>query len=90
MTGIPVVAVGKQLRSMSPYDWENYEVPDIISNGVNGYVSDNIDELRNYIKMLLDDGELARRIGEAGRKTAIELFGKKQRMVEWGDFFRRL
>ena len=90
MTGIPVVAVGKALRSMSPYDWENYEVPDILSNGVNGYVSDNVQELRNYIQMLLEDGELARRIGEAGRKTAIELFGKQQRMQEWSDMLRRL
>lgn len=90
MTGIPVVAVGRGLRHMSPYDWENYEVPDIISNGVNGYVSDNIDELRNYVKMLLEDGELAKRVGDAGRKTAIELFGKRQRMLEWSDFLRRI
>lgn len=90
MTGIPVVAVGAGLRKMSPYDWENYEVPHIISNGVNGYISDNIDELRGYIQALLDDGELARRIGDAGRKTAIELFGKRQIMNQWSDFLRRL
>ncbi len=90
MTGIPVVAVGQGLRRMSPYDWPNYEVPDIISNGVNGYVSDSIDELRNYVQMLMDDGELAQRIGDAGRKTAIGLFGKRQRMIEWSDMLRRL
>lgn len=90
MTGIPVVAVGRGLRNMSPYDWPNYEVPDIIVNGVNGYVSDNVDELRAYVKLLLEDGELAKRIGEAGRKTAIELFGKRQRMQEWSDALRRL
>ena len=90
MTGIPVVAVGQGLRRMSPYDWPNYEIPEIISNGVNGYVSDNVDELRNYIQMLMDDGGLAKRVGDAGRKTAIELFGKKQRMQEWSDFLRRL
>lgn len=90
MTGIPVVAVGRGLRHMSPYDWENYEVPDIITTGVNGFVSDNVDELRAFVKALLEDGELARRIGESGRRTAIELFGKRQRMQEWSDFLRRL
>lgn len=90
MTGIPIVAVGRKLREMTAYGWENYEAPNIISNGVNGYVSDNIPELQSYIQMLLDDGDLARRIGEAGRKTAIELFGKKQRSIEWSDFLRRL
>jgi len=90
MTGIPVVAVGKALRRMSPYDWENYEVPELIVNGVNGFVSDNIDELKNYIRSLLDDKELAMRIGEAGRVKAIELFGKSARMREWSDYLRRL
>lgn len=90
MTGCPIVAVGKGIRHLSPYDWENYEIPEIIVNGVNGFFSDNIDELRGYIRGLLDDGEMAKRVGEAGRKTAIELFGKRQRMQEWSDFLRRI
>lgn len=90
MTGIPVVAVGKTLRELHPYNWPNYEVPDIIVNGVNGFISDTPGELRGYIQQLLDNDELAQRIGLAGRKTAIELWGRKQRMNEWGDFMRRL
>lgn len=90
MTGIPIVAVGKVLRRMIPYEWENYEIPELITNGVNGFVSDNVPELKNYIKSLLEDQELALRIGAAGRAKAIELFGKKQRMIEWSDFIRRL
>jgi hypothetical protein len=90
MTGIPVVAVGKQLRRMDAYHWENYEVPDIIVNGVNGYVSDDINQLRGYIQNLLDDQQLAKSIGEAGRQTALGLFGKRQRMQEWSDFLRKL
>jgi glycosyltransferase involved in cell wall biosynthesis len=54
-----------------------YEVDKIIQNGVNGFVSDNIDELRGYVRMLLDKPLEAKRIGEAGRKTAIELFDKE-------------
>lgn len=90
MTGIPVVAVGQQLRKMTAYDWPNYEIPELITNGVNGYVSDSIDELRNYIQALIDDKELAQRVGAAGRKTAIDLFGKQKITQLWSDFLRRL
>lgn len=90
MTGIPIVAVGTGLRRMIPYEWPNYEIPELITNGVNGFVSDNVDELKSYIKTLLENKEVAQRIGESGRAKAVELFGKRQRMVEWSDFLRRL
>lgn len=91
MTGVPVVAVGPKLRAtVSAYNWKNYEVPDIITNGVNGFVADTEQELKTYIQNLLTDDELANRISVAGRKTAVELFGQKQRMREWADFLRRL
>ena len=91
MTGIPVVAVGSVLRStIAAYNWKNYEVPDIISNGVNGFIADTVQELKDYINLLMTDDVLANRISVAGRNTAIELFGKKQRMREWADFLRRL
>lgn len=90
MTGIPVVAVGPKLRNTGIYKWPQYEVPEIISNGVNGFWSDNYDELSSYIDLLMKDKERAQAIGQAGRDTAIKLFGKKQRMVEWIDFLRRI
>jgi len=90
MTGTPIVAVGKKLRGLRAYEWQQYEVPDIIDNGINGFVSDNIDELKGYIQLLMDNEDKAKRISEAGRKKAIELFGRKQRMAEWNLFFKRL
>jgi len=57
MTGIPVVAAGPKLRENKAYNWPNYEIPDILSNGINGYFSDNIDELRGYIDLLMKDKE---------------------------------
>lgn len=91
MTGVPVVAVGPNLHNtVAAYNWKHYEIPDIISNGVNGFVADSIGELKDYINLLLTDDVLANRISIAGRKTAIELFGKKQRQREWADFLRRL
>ena len=85
MTGIPVVALGKGFMTQFP-EQDTYEIPDIITNDINGYVGDSIEELRKYIQMLLDDYELAKRIGEAGRKTAIELFSKEKIKNEWKNY----
>ena len=89
MTGIPVVCAGSKLRDTGIYRWPHYEVPEIISNGVNGYFSDSYDELVGYIDLLMKDYETAKRIGQAGRETAIKLFDKTKIMNEWAEFLNR-
>lgn len=90
MTGIPIVAVGEKLRDTGIYKWPHYEIPQIIHNGVNGYVSDDIEELRGYVDLLLSDQEVAKRIGEAGRKTALDLYSRNKVMRRWADYFKVL
>lgn len=87
MTGIPVVAAGAKLN-WNVYGEDTNEIEDIIQNGVNGYVSNEMADLKNYIKLLLSDHNLARSIGEVGRRTAISLFGKEKIKQEWKDFLR--
>ena len=72
------------------FKWDNYEIPEIIHNGVNGYISDSIQELRGYIELLLSDHEKAKQIGEAGRQTAIKLFSKGPIMQQWASFLKAL
>lgn len=88
MTGIPIVALGENTgNSMFRHDQDTYEVPNIIDNGINGFCSDDINELRGYVKQLLEDHELAKKISAEGRKTAIELFGKENIKKQWEEFF---
>jgi len=91
MTGIPVVAIGPKLGN-SPYELgqQTYEVPDLIINNVDGFFSNSIPDLRHIVKLLLDKPELARKIGQAGRKAAIEIFGKEKIKAQWKDFFNEL
>jgi len=93
MTGIPMVCIGKKLaeeiHAQADYI-DYYEIPAIIENEKNGFISDNINEVRDYIHKLLEDHALARNISEQGRKTAIRLFGKEKIQKEWGDFFHSL
>lgn len=87
MTGIPVVAIGKALAESGRFEpLDFYEVAEIITNGVNGYCSNNITELRRYIKELLEDKALAMSIGALGRQTAIKYFGKDMIKLKWKEF----
>lgn len=92
MTGIPMVCIGKRLAEEIPNypHMDFYEVSEIIKNGENGFISDDIGTLRSNIYALLNDDELAKRIGENGRQTAIRLFGKEQIRNQWDEFLRNL
>lgn len=68
--GIPVVA--------SPVGEQKY----VIKHGVNAFLARNEEEWYNYLKMLIEDEDLRRRIGREGRKTAekelsLEVNGRK-------------
>ena len=87
MTGIPVVALGPQ-RGNDPeiLGQELYEVSDLITHGQDGFYSDDAVELKQIFDDLLADHDYARRIGEQGRKKAIEISGKETIKREWKDF----
>ncbi len=91
MTGIPIVAIGGELGN--PAYLENqytYEIPFIIADGVDGFWSDNLEVLRTHIRRLMDDREYAKKIGAAGRKRAIQLFGKETISKQWSTFFNKI
>lgn len=88
MTGIPIVSIGPKLGSIDNVD--TYEVPKILINGENGFYSDSVEWLRGYINMLLNDRELGKKIGAAGRKTALSLFSKQIIKEQWEIFFKSI
>lgn len=84
MTGIPVVCIGKNLAGFE------VETSNFIKNGENGFVVDSLLILRQHVQALLEDQDLAREIGNNGRKTAIELFGKDKIKEQWKVFFEEI
>lgn len=87
MTGIPIVALGKKLgNDVFINEQDTYEVPDFIQNGYNGFVGDSVDELREYIKLLMKNFEHCINVSHAGRETAIDLFGKDKIKAQWKAF----
>ncbi len=88
MTGIPIVAIGPGLANINLWPMETYEVHDFIQHKINGFCSNDIDELKNNIQFLLANPEVAKSVGEAGRNKAIELFGKETIKSQWEKFFK--
>lgn len=89
MTGTPVVAVGPANGNGSMYGQQRtYEVPELISSGVDGFVSDRPEELRKYCQELLADHPKAKAISTFGRNKAISLFGKAKIKEQWQEFLR--
>jgi glycosyltransferase involved in cell wall biosynthesis len=92
MTGIPMVALGDGKGNMN-YQLGNvmlYEIPKLLTDGVNCFISDDVQTLQKRIKMLMDDDGLAKEIGSKGRAKAIELFGKQKIKEQWIRFFRSI
>lgn len=71
MCGIPIVTTANQ------------ESPKIIQNGVNGYISNEEEEIVKFCRLLLENKDLAHKIGMAGREIAIARFGKERFVSEW-------
>lgn len=91
MTGIPVVSVGQQLFARAGRSLAGlYEVPDLIEHEVNGFASDQHDELQSCLRCLLTHWDYAREVSEAGRASALALFDKELVREQWRQLFATL
>jgi len=62
-------------------------IPEIIENGVNGFMSNDENELKGYIKKLLDDKELAIHLGNNARETIKDKFSEQKFIENWNKTF---
>lgn len=58
-------------------------IPEIITHGVNGFISNDEGELRKYLELLTEDEELAKKLGAAARETIKNRFGLEQFKYKW-------
>lgn len=92
MTGTPMVCLGRFLFNMERHfpDHNLYEVSDIIQDGHNGFVSDDINYLNQQVKRLLRDSRLRQKISNNARQTGLELFDKEKQKDKWRQFLSLL
>jgi hypothetical protein len=73
--GMPIVALATT------------EIPDVLADGVSGLVSTDVERLVVGMQALLDDRELARRLGAAARDIALERFSIERFGRDWTAAF---
>ena len=76
--GLPVVTTSKQ------------EIPNIIQNAYNGYISNDLDILRDMIHYLINNPEKAEEMGRNARQTIIEHFSIERFIENWNNLFDKV
>lgn len=89
MSGMPIVALGIKSGSLNETP-DLYEIPKIINNGENGFLSDDPLEFSNYGKLLLENYDIAKKMSINSRNTAINLFSEDSVIPKWKSFFNTL
>jgi glycosyltransferase involved in cell wall biosynthesis len=80
MTVAEAMAIGCPVISTS-----KFEVPLVIEHGKNGFLADSPEEIIKYCKLLLEDFDLAQKIGNAGRETAVQKFAVSNFIEQWNN-----
>lgn len=62
-------------------------IPDVIQHGYNGLIYTSIEEAISHIRLLHNDPELARKLGQNARKTILEKFNMNQFVNKWNRVF---
>lgn len=86
--GIPIVALGKNLARRLTGTANLYDIDSYIENGVNGFVSDKVEDLKEYSKLLLNDLSLAQSISQESIKKSRVLFSRETIQQKWQTLFK--
>jgi glycosyltransferase involved in cell wall biosynthesis len=90
MTGLPIVAISKQLAHIQKFEhFDFYEVDEILAN-IDGAVCDSIEQMVDRTEAFINDNEYANSISKKQRELAIQLFGKSTIKNQWDEFLKSL
>ena len=68
----------------------NCMIPEVIEHGVNGFMTNDEDEMRGFLELLMRDEELAFQMGQAARETIVRDFSVERFTNEWNDIFNEV
>ena len=84
-TSLPLAVVEAMTIGMPVVALATTALPDVIQDGVNGFISADPETLIERMKKLLADPDLAREIGQRGRATARERFTLGRFRADWDE-----
>ncbi len=86
-TSLPLAVVEAMTIGMPIVALATTELPDVIRNGVHGYISNDPDVLIAGMRRLIADPEHARALGANARELASSRFGLDRFARDWDDAF---
>lgn len=86
---IPSVVLEAMSNSCAVVSTDNCMLPEIIKNGENGFITNDKKKMREYLELLLNDKDLAYKIGQAARATIVEKFGLNKFVNRWNEIIKR-
>jgi hypothetical protein len=89
-TSLPLAVVEAMTIGMPVVALATTELPSVIQHGENGFVSNDIEELTDGMRMLLAAPDLARRMGQRARQTAEGRFGLGRFIADWNAAFAQV
>lgn len=66
------------------------EIPNIITHGVNGFMSNDEKELKKCIEYLFENPDIAAKMGKAARETVKQKFSEERFVNQWNAIFDRV
>ena len=69
---------------------DNCLIPEIIKNGENGFITNDENEMRERLEQLLEDDDLAKKLGDNARKTITSSFGLNRHLKSWNNVFEEV
>ncbi|HEV2128729.1 MAG TPA: glycosyltransferase family 4 protein [Thermomicrobiales bacterium] len=86
-TSLPLAVIEALTIGMPVVALATTELPDVIRNGVHGYLSNDLDELIAGMRRLIDDPDHARELGANARELAAQRFGLDRFARDWDAAF---
>lgn len=86
-TSFPLAVCEAMMLGMPVVVLATTELPSFIKDGLNGYIHNNLDYLEKKMQGLLENYDMAARIGAKARETALEYFDLKRFLDEWNAVF---
>jgi len=62
-------------------------MPEIITNGENGYISNDEEELKSYLKLIIENDDLRKKLGDNARQTILDKFSEQDFINNWNQLF---
>jgi glycosyltransferase involved in cell wall biosynthesis len=68
----------------------NCEIPKYISHGLNGFLANSDEEMRQYLELALKDEDIVHTMGSNARKTILKKCSKENFTTTWDDIFVKI